>query len=533
MRDIDQALVSAWERIKVGLLNDPAELRRRAARRNMPSVNMPPRCWCLAVRAGDTRLGAAAAEVDPEEATRKGCEARHEVTLDRAALVQLCDLVKVDGMTLDVAAAALGVNKQNLLHARLKGTFEQRYVPGLGGRWGKPRPVLYTKGLLDPCIRGFAVAEEAWSYTGRLCLSSIPKAFEQRIVRVPHVQNVAGRRYRDTTGLHPEHPDVDRDVMLRRPRRSKRLPPPPPDYVAYKWKGDEFVGYDWRAAETNPRIRENYERHQRKLTKARAAKKARRRASPPPSQASGSNQFKGWRWKCPACGRAVQVIFLPMSRRNLATRYPCDRDELRRRGVEAEPAWPTGVLGFACARCHRVRCMSRGGRDFWNDLVTYLSCGLLYGSEVPRPAWVTKQRKRPYAPRPNAPPAWRRLRVQELLLRGWSYKRIAAEMKIHWHTVMTHATKIYQQYGVHGRYELARRVGVKLARPVTKGQQIRARLSAGQSYAQIAREMGIGRRMVSAYVSAWRRRGIAGPAKRHGCVARKDVRQSRTYGARG
>ena len=82
---------------------------------------------------------------------------------------------------------------------------------------------------------------------------------------------------------------------------------------------------------------------------------------------------------------------------------------------------------------------------------------------------------------------------------------IAAEMKIHWHTVDCHVRKIYKQYGVRGRYELARRVGVALERPVTKGERIRARLSAGQSYAQIAREMGIGRNMVSAYASAFRR----------------------------
>ena len=507
MDEIEQAIVSGWERVKVGLLNDPAQLRRRVGRRNSPNVNRPPRCWCLAVRAGDTRLGEAAAEVYPDEAVQKGREARHEVTLDRAALVRLCDLVKVDGLTLDESAAALGVRKENLLDARLKGTFEQRYVPGLGGRWGKPRPVLYAKGLLDPSIRGFAVADEAWSYTGRLCLSSIPETFGQTIVRVPHFHDVAGRRYRDTTGLHPEHPDVDQGVVVR-PRKSKRLPPPPPDYVSYKWKGDEYVGYDWRAAEQYPLIRENYERHQRQLMKARAAGRARRRSkAPPPSCAGGSIQFKGWRWLCPSCARSVQVVFLPLHQTNLATRYPCDRAELRRLGVEAEPAWPTRVLGFACARCHRVRYMSPGGGDFWNDLVTYLSCGLLYGSDVPRPAWVTTRRKRAYASRPNAPPAWRRLRVQELLLKGWSYKQIAAEMKIHWHTVDCHVRKIYKQYAVHGRYELARRLGLALERPVTKREQIRARLSAGQGYAQIAREMGIGRTLMSAYASEFRREG--------------------------
>jgi DNA-binding CsgD family transcriptional regulator len=307
------------------------------------------------------------------------------------------------------------------------------------------------------------------------------------------------------------------------PRKSKRLPPPPPDPVAYKWKGDEFVGYDWRAAKTYPLIRENYERHQRKLAIARAAKKARYARKPPPSRAGGSVEFRGWRWLCPRCGRAVQVVFWPMTRANLAVVYPADREELRRAGARAQVPWPTASMGLACARCHRVRYFSRASKDFWNELVALLSCGLLYGREVERPAWATRRRKRPYAPRPNREPAWRRLRVQELLLQGWSYKRIAAEMSIHWHTVMTHATKIYRQHAVHGRYELARKLRVPLERPVTKGEQIRARLEAGQGYGQIAREMGIGRKMVSAYASDFRRRGIVfDPRCRRSAEARKD-----------
>lgn len=504
MDDIREALEEAWRRVKDGVLNDPVELRRRVARRERPHVNRPPRCWCLAVRAGDTRLGDVA-WVAPSEATLKGCERSHEVTLDRAALVALCELVKVDGMTRDEAARTLGRTPDNLVDARIKGIFGNHCVEGLGGRWGKPRPVLYGKGLLDPSIRGFAGADEMWSYTGRLCLSEIPQTFRQTIARAPTFLNTAGRRYRDTSGLHPEHPDVDTGVIVR-PRKSKRLPPPPPDYVSYKWKGDQFIGYDWRAAESNPRIRERYESRERRLAKARAAGKARRRANPPPSRAGGSIQFKGWRWICPACGRRVQVVFWPMPRTNVAVPYPCWREELRRRGVTVDPPWPTAVLGFACARCHRVRYQGRCRRDFWNELVTYLSCGLLYGSEVKRPTWLTLHRKHPYAPRPNAAPAWRRLRVQELWLKGWSYKRIAAEMEIHWHTVMTHVTKIYKQYGVHGRYELAKRVGVKLQRPVTDGQKIRVRLEAGQSYRRIAREMGIGKNKVSAYASEFRRR---------------------------
>ena len=42
---------------------------------------------------------------------------------------------------------------------------------------------------------------------------------------------------------------------------------------------------------------------------------------------------------------------------------------------------------------------------------------------------------------------------------------------------------------------------------MTKGEQIRARLAAGQKYARIAAEVGTTPRTVSAYASVFRRRG--------------------------
>ena len=44
----------------------------------------------------------------------------------------------------------------------------------------------------------------------------------QTIERVPHVHHVGARRYRDKSGLHPEHPDVDQGVIVR-PKKCLRL----------------------------------------------------------------------------------------------------------------------------------------------------------------------------------------------------------------------------------------------------------------------------------------------------------------------
>jgi len=171
------------------------------------------------------------------------------------------------------------------------------------------------------------------------------------------------------------------------------------------------------------------------------------------------------------------------------------------------------VRGFACGRCQRVKVVSRVSRDFWNEVITYLTGGLLYGSEVKRPEWVGRERKREYVPRPNAMPAWRRAVVQEKLLLGWSYKRIAAEMGITCGTVDTHARKIYAEHRVHGRWELAKQLRAGIERPATKRSEIKRRLEAGEDYGRIAREMGITRKYVSAEVS-YLRKGRARSARR-------------------
>src|SRR5687768_4603473 len=51
--------------------------------------------------------------------------------------------------------------------------------------------------------------------------------------------------------------------------KSRRLPPLPPDYVWYKWRGDEYVGYDWRSAAA----RAGYERRQRQRALARESQR--------------------------------------------------------------------------------------------------------------------------------------------------------------------------------------------------------------------------------------------------------------------
>jgi hypothetical protein len=205
-----------------------------------------------------------------------------------------------------------------------------------------------------------------------------------------------------------------------------------------------------------PGAKGRFERREASLATTRRRRKVQRREKPTPIRAAGSLTFKGWRWLCPRCGRRVQVLHLPLPPVNFVTLHDvAARAVVKRAGVRR--SWPAAT--FACAACHRVRVLTRASKGFWNDLIAHLSGGLLYGAEVARPPWLMRQRRRAFAPRPNAPPAHRRLMVQERLLKGWPYKRIAADMNITRGTVDTHAQAIYEQHRVHGRAELIRQLG--------------------------------------------------------------------------
>jgi len=84
---------------------------------------------------------------------------------------------------------------------------------------------------------------------------------------------------------------------------------------------------------------------------------------------------------------------------------------------------------------------------------------------VPRPGWLTAERKRPYVahrrgPR-NGEQARLRQRVLEGLMRGLSYKQIAAEVGLRRMQVEGHINTLYAHYQVKGgRKALAAKLGV-------------------------------------------------------------------------
>jgi transposase-like protein len=475
--DVEIAILAAWKRIKPGLLADRAELARRLGRSRSKTLRKWPRAWCLAIRAGDLRLERIAMVYGhqrtgrPEHAgAERAGQVAHKIRLTAQAVKKLCARVRiVPGESVPGLAARLGVRPAALRTWRIKGRFDVQHR--CGGR-GKPKAFVYSDKELDPCAHGLEVSDEAWTWTATFLANRVPESFEHSIERVP-VFRGRGPSYRDKSELHPEHPEVDRPAKPP----FKRLGPPQPDLLAwYKWKDGEFVGYDWR----NERARIGYERHERVKAMgrgyyAKAKLEGRRRRS----TAKGSLRFWGWRWICPGCGRQARVLFLPVGGVNL---IPAGDLPAR---LYAKPP----ELRFACVECHGLVRLSRVNADFWNSVVKYLSGGLLYGREVPRPEWLKADRKHRFGLRPRREPSARREQVKERLLRGWSYKRIAADLGISPRTVSVCVWRIYAQHGVHSRLDLGRALGADLEPLWSKRARIAQRVALGQSRRQIARDL--------------------------------------------
>lgn len=160
--------------------------------------------------------------------------------------------------------------------------------------------------------------------------------------------------------------------------------------------------------------------------------------------------FRGWRWVCPSCKRKVRIVYLPVMPKNLPEmfRLKVARDEWDQ--LEPPP------MTFACWHCHGVRTFSRADKNSWNELVHHLSGGLLYGYEVPKPEWLTFERKRAYAPKPGRKASVRCEEVLERLLRGWKDRQIAKDLGISFHRTRNLVARVLKQNHAHGRKELIR-----------------------------------------------------------------------------
>ncbi|MEA2710288.1 MAG: Bacterial regulatory protein luxR family [Phycisphaerales bacterium] len=480
--EVTDFLLEAWRRVRETLRNNPIDVAKRLRRGRDVWTKRPPRAWCLAIRASDTRITPMTARCEPEDAAypreamsphlRTSSHAPHRVTVDATLLAMLTERVRVDGCgePHEQLAQRLGRHKMGLRIARAKAKLKTYHESPTGGRGGNPRPIVSAGDSLDPGAHLFQRPDRAWGWTGILAPWRLPDDLPpQTIQRVPFCIDRT-RAFIDKTNLHPEHPLVD--PPPRKPSPYKLGKPLVIDNAQYKWKGEQFVGYDWRAAETNPLIRENYEFFQRRRERVRRWRKARAARGdanrPAGAGGGGSLLFRGWMWLCPICGRRSKVLFYPLPPVNVLRGYGTLReDDIIDAAFVLEPSLrqpPTPHFsGLACHKCHGVFTITRARNCAWNEIVTYLSGGLLYGHEVPTPSWFTPDRKREFRPCLGRAPSKRLPQIATLILRGLSYTQIARKLGITKDTVSGHVQRLYKLHKVRGRANLERKLAAETA----------------------------------------------------------------------
>jgi DNA-binding NarL/FixJ family response regulator len=192
--DLERAIVEAWLRVRDEILADPDELRRRLARRRMKSLTRPPRAWCIALRASDRRINLANAMITPEHAISKYSlehpyeVIEHEVVLVKRTLQRLCRPKQIawPGQDVKEVAQMLGVLPQGLRTARHRAAYRERYCKGLGGKWGRPVPVIHRRELLDPSMaRLHSRPHPVWGSNWEFLPDMMSDDFEQAVKRRP------------------------------------------------------------------------------------------------------------------------------------------------------------------------------------------------------------------------------------------------------------------------------------------------------------------------------------------------------------
>ena len=128
-------------------------------------------------------------------------------------------------------------------------------------------------------------------------------------------------------------------------------------------------------------------------------------------EAEGERRFRGWSWRCPglfgkSCGRLVRHVYAPLPVWTVGRALGV-REGLKLEGLEK--TWRPGVddlwagrRRLACERCWQVKRLTFTNSTGWNELVSYLSGGLLYGREVQQPSAFEYERRRAYRSRRKA-----------------------------------------------------------------------------------------------------------------------------------
>lgn len=371
MDELDRNLLAAWDRVFAMCRGDPAEARRRYARVLPGAVlDRPHRAWCVALRASDTRLMDAGYGVLGSEPATSAVRARaaHEVVLEGGMIRELGGPVwlRYPGVPLTEAAALLGRD-----YAGLRG-----WLPVGAGRSRVERARLAATGdSVDGRLKGATFSSPGYPLKVR---------YEPPACR--------GRRGRETPVVWSDGP-LD-------PGGHRGKPPA-------RWWGTLWQSL----AEGIP--------HEFEQVLERVPKYL---------PCLGEMRFRGWLWRCPGlepgrvgpadapadapadvpagCGRLVPKLYAPLPVWTVGRHLGLE-EGLAVEGLAGR--WYPGVMDrwagrrrLACRHCWRVRDSGAAERHGWNELVSHLSGGLLYGREVEKPAGFEYERRRAFRRRGKA-----------------------------------------------------------------------------------------------------------------------------------
>jgi len=235
-------------------------------------------------------------------------------------------------------------------------------------------------------------------------------------------------------------------------------------------------------------------------------------------------KFAGWRWVCPGCRKEVRTIYYPVAPWTMFDHFYKD---LARSDVDEMPLPPPT---FACWHCHGVQGFIRVRGNGWNQVVTVLTRGLLYGHEVQKPAWYKEERRRRRDRKLNRR-APKREAVLRRLLNGWSDKRIARDLMMSLGSMRNMRRELCRQERVVDREELAKKLGSPHAQPMDRKEMARERrrrvmelLLEGLSYDEICRKGGLTRRILVADATwIYRKHGLGKREGRKGLAKKLGV----------
>jgi DNA-binding NarL/FixJ family response regulator len=423
---------------------DPHELARRLARRRSALLTRPPRAWCLAIRASDRRITPAHWIISPEHAMDLDHPAHpyepieHEVIIRPHALRKFCRPVRTDSWGEEVADVCA---KLGISRSQL-----------LNARWTGLFTERFIKGLGGKHGRYPIPLIHSWT--------TLDPSSGRHFSRPDPLWGSLWEFLADRV------PDDFEQTIVRRPH-----------FRCMKPGATGTPGRSGTLAR-HPIYKDDL-------------------------------QFRGWHWLCPACKKEVRTIYYPFPAETVfdflgydPARAKSCRTQSKKFLPHDADEMPTPPPTFACWYCHRIDGTTRTTADGWNQVVSHLTRGLLFGHEVEKPQWYQPQRKNTRSRRLHAKPAVKRQAVFVRLMNGWTTEQIARDLLIPKHAVELHIQRTCKQERVKNRHELAAKLGWKHAQPQSarekflaqarqKQEKILALLLQGLTRKEIARQTGL------------------------------------------